>query len=404
MRAAEPQLLVGRVVPHPGEALEDGAIVVEGAQIAWIGPANAVPARYAGAQRRTAPLWTAGLVDAHTHAAWLGSRHVEYAMKLRGEGYEAIAAKGGGIASTMRAIEAEGAHLVEVLVARLRRMRAQGVTTVEVKTGYGLRPALERVQLAALAEAARAANVPRICPTFLALHAVPPESRGEGRAAWLESAVDLCRAVCREGFVRFVDAYVDRNAFSADEARRVGRIALEHGVGVRLHVGQFADVGGAELAAELGAASVDHMEHVSVEGLAALAKAGVRVGLLPVASFVLGQTPPDVAAMRAAGLRLIVASDANPGTAPTESLPLALAFAARLYGLSPTEAFAGATVEAADSLGMPGGRLAQGAPADVVGWDLPHEDALVFPWGVSKALHVLVGGDPGADNSGGNPE
>lgn len=392
MRSALPTLLVGRIVPRPGEAVDEGAVVVEDAKIAWIGPVAALPSRWAGLPRRAAPLWTAGLVDAHTHAAWLGSRHEEYAMKLRGEGYEAIAARGGGIASTMRAIEAHGEQLADTLVARLRRMRAQGVTTVEVKTGYGLRPALERIQLAALAVAAQATGVPRLCPTFLALHALPPESRGDGRAAWLDAAVDLCREVCREGFVRFVDAYVDRNAFSAAEARRVGTLAREAGVGIRLHVGQFADVGGAELAAELGAASVDHMEHVSAAGLEALARAGVRVGLLPVASFVLGQAPPDVAAMRAAGLRLVVASDANPGTAPTESLPLALAFSARLYGLSPTEALAGATVEAAASLGLPVGALTVGAPADVVGWDLPHEDALVFPWGVSKALHVLVDG------------
>lgn len=392
MREPQPELLVGRIVARPGEAFDEGALVVEDAKVAWIGPAAALPSRWAGLERRAAPLWTAGLVDAHTHAAWLGSRHVEYAMKLRGEGYEAIAARGGGIASTMRAIEAGGERLAEVLVARLRRMRAQGVTTVEVKTGYGLRPALERVQLEALAVAAKAEGVPRVCPTFLALHAVPPESRGDGRAAWLDAAVSLSHEVCREGFVRFVDAYVDRNAFSTEEARRVGTVARDAGVGIRLHVGQFADVGGAELAAELGAASVDHMEHVSPRGLEALARAGVRVGLLPVASFVLGQTPPDVAALRSVGLRLVVASDANPGTAPTESLPLALAFAARLYGLSPEEAFAGATVEAAASLGQPGGALTVGGPADIVGWDLPHEDALVFPWGVSKALHVLVDG------------
>ncbi len=387
-------LLVGRVVPRPGEALEDGAVVVDGASIVFVGPLASLPTAFTTLPRLEAPLWTAGLVDAHTHAAWVGSRHGEYAMKLRGEGYEAIAAKGGGIASSMRALEAAGETLTEVLVGRLRRMRAMGVTTVEVKTGYGLRPALERLQLAAIAAASRAAGVPRVVPTFLALHALPPESRGEGRAAFLDAAVALTQEVCAAGFVRFVDAYVDRNAFSVEEARRVGRVATEAGVGVRLHVGQFADVGGAELAAELGAASVDHLENVSVAGLEALARAGVRVGLLPVASFVLGQAPPDVAAMRARGLRLVVASDANPGTAPTESLPLALAFAARLYGLSPEEVLGGATLEAAASLGRPElGTLQAGQPADVVGWDLPHEEALLFPWGVPKARHVLVDGN-----------
>jgi len=393
-----PTLLVGRVVPRPGEAIEDGAIVIDGPSVVFVGPLASLPAAFSALPRLEAPLWTAGLVDAHTHAAWVGSRHGEYAMKLRGEGYEAIAAKGGGIASTMRALEAAGDTLTEVLVGRLRRMRAMGVTTVEVKTGYGLRPALERLQLAAIAAAARADGVPRVVPTFLALHALPPESRGEGRAAWIDAAVALTREVCAEGFVRFVDAYVDRNAFSVDEARRVGRIALEAGVGVRFHVGQFADVGGAELAAELGAASVDHLEHVSPQGLDALARAGVRAGLLPVASFVLGQAPPDAAALRAAGVRMIVASDANPGTAPTESLPLALSFAARLYGLSPEEVLGGATLEAAASLGREDlGAVQVGRPADLVGWDLPHEEALLFPWGVSKARHVLVAGNQESD-------
>jgi len=162
---------------------------------------------------------------------------------------------------------------------------------------------------------------------------------------------------------------------------------------VRLHVGQFADVGGAELAAELGAASVDHVEHISAAGIATLARAGVAAVLLPVASFTLAQPPPLVAALRDAGVSLVVASDANPGTAPTESLPLALALAVRAYGLSPDEALLAATRNAALSLGLPDrGVLREGARADVVIWDLPHEHAIVQPWGVTKTHVVLVGG------------
>jgi imidazolonepropionase len=173
----------------------------------------------------------------------------------------------------------------------------------------------------------------------------------------------------------------------------VGEAARAHDLGVRLHVGQFADVGGAELAASLGAASVDHLEHVSPAGIAALARAGVRAVLLPVASFTLSQVPPPVPALRAAGIPLVVASDANPGTAPTESLPLALALAVRAYGLGPDEAIASATREAAASLGLDDrGVLRAGARADLVVWDLPHEHAIVQPWGVPKTHAVVIAG------------
>jgi imidazolonepropionase len=162
---------------------------------------------------------------------------------------------------------------------------------------------------------------------------------------------------------------------------------------VRLHVGQFADVGGAELAASVKAASVDHLEHVSAAGIDALARAGVSAVLLPVASFSLAQEPPPVSALRSAGLSLVVASDANPGTAPTESLPLALALAVRLYGLTPDEALAAATRNAAASLGLRDrGFLRAGARADLVLWDLPHEQAIVQPWGVARTRAVVIGG------------
>ncbi len=387
---------LGRVVTMTARgAIDDGAVAIERGRITFVGRAAELPQRFASVARLSAGTITPGLVDAHTHAAWAGSRHGEYVAKLRGEGYEAIARRGGGIVASMRAIEsiAEEA-LVETIVARLRRMAALGVTTVEVKSGYGLSPDLERKQLRAIAEASRAAGVPRVVPTFLALHALPPEARGSeaARAAYVEAAGALVRDVAREGLARFVDAYVDRNAFRVDEARAVLAIAREHDLGVRMHAGQFADVGGAELCAELGARSADHLEHVGPRGLAAMAEHDVSAILLPTASFVLAQTPPDVAALRAAGVRMVIASDANPGTAPSESLPLAMAFAARTYGLDEAEILAGVTHEAARTLELSVGTIAEGAEADVVGWDLPHEEALLQPWGTSKALWSLRGG------------
>ncbi|RYE83205.1 MAG: imidazolonepropionase, partial [Myxococcales bacterium] len=347
-----------------------------------------------------APLWldtelvTPGLVDAHTHAVWAGSRHHEYAQKLAGEGYEAIAKAGGGIRSTMAAVRAASDdELTAIARARLGRMAAGGVTTVEVKSGYGLSPAHERRQLEAVARLATEAAMPRLVPTFLALHAIAPEHDGR-RGDHIAAMHEALAGVARDGLARFVDAYVDRAAFSVAEAEPLLAAARALGLGVRLHAGQFADVGGAELAARLGAASADHLEQVSPAGIEAMARAGVAAVLLPVACFTLGQAPPPVAALRAAGVSLVVASDANPGTAPTESLPLALAFAARLYGLTPSECLLGATRHAARSLGLAGvaGVLAPGASADLVAWGLPHEEALVQPWGRPPVTAVVARG------------
>jgi imidazolonepropionase len=191
-----------------------------------------------------------------------------------------------------------------------------------------------------------------------------------------------------------VDAYVDRAAFSVADARPVLEKARDLGLGVRVHAGQFADVGAAELAAAVGARSADHLEQVGARGIEALAGAGVRAVLLPVASLTLKQEPPPIAALRAAGVGLVVASDANPGTAPTESLPLALGLAVRTYGLGVAEALLGATREAAASLDLAlrTGSLRAGLEADLVLWDLPHENAIVQPWAVSRARTTVRSG------------
>jgi imidazolonepropionase len=301
-------------------------------------------------------------------------------------------AGGGGIAASQRAVAAATEdNVADALARRLRRMARLGVTCVEVKSGYGLEPAEERKQLRAIARAGADAALPAVVPTFLALHALTAAAKASdaARADYVGGAEALVSAVAGERLARFVDAYVDANAFTTDEARVIGRVARDGGLGVRLHVGQFADIGGAELCAELGARSADHLEHVGARGIGSLASAGVAAGLLPTACFTLAQSPPPVADLRAAGVALVVASDANPGTAPTESLPLAMAIGVRLYGLTPAEAILGATRVAADALDEPGrGRLVAGGAADVVAWDLPHELALVQPWGTSRATRV----------------
>ena len=387
-------IAAARVVAEGG-VIADGAVRVEGASITEVGPRALVRARPGDrVVDHVGGTLTAGLVDAHTHAAWMGSRHDEYALRLAGGDYEALAKAGGGIASTMRAVRASSVEeIVAALRARLTRMAAQGVTTVEVKSGYGLDEAGERKQLDAIAEVARDPSLPTVVPTYLALHALPPERRDD-RAGYVD---DVERrwlpAIAAAGLSRFVDAYVDRAAFTVDEARSVLSAAKRLGLGVRLHVGQFADIGGAELAAELGAHSADHLENVAAAGIDALVAAGTAAVLLPVASYTLSQAPPPVAALRAAGARLVVASDANPGTAPTESLPLAMALAARSYGLSPDECLAGATTHAARSLGLlDRGVVAVGKRADLVLWGLPSEVALVQPWGAPPVVAVILGG------------
>lgn len=376
--------------------IEDGVLVVDGARIAWVGPRSALPVNVHVINHGDVAL-TPGLVDAHTHACWAGSRHAEYAVRMAGGDYEAIAKAGGGIVSSHRLVmDATTENLARELAARLTRMATLGVTTVEVKSGYGLEPEGERRQLRAMQEVARDPSLPHVVPTFLALHAIPPSARADREGYVRRVADEMVPEVASAGWATFVDAYVDRAAFQVDEARRVFEAALRAGLGVRIHIGQFSDIGGAELAADLGAASVDHLEHVSPAGIARLAASGTRAVLLPTASFTLAQPPPPVRALMEAGVEIVVASDANPGTAPTESLPLALAFAVRSYGIEPSHAILGATRAAAASLRCFGpkvplarGALVAGGAADFVVWDLPHEHAIVQPWGLSRTRLVV---------------
>jgi imidazolonepropionase len=372
--------------------LEDGAIVVGDEAITWVGPKGELPAGTTIVDHGERVL-TPGLVDAHTHACWAGSRHGEYAVRMAGGDYEAIAKAGGGILSTQRAVaEATTATLTSLLAGRLRRMASLGVTTVEVKSGYGLEAEQELRQLEVIATLGADPGLPRIVPTYLALHALPLSARAARAAFVSQVARETVPEVARRGLARFVDAYIDREAFQLEEARLVFNAASAAGLGIRAHVGQFADIGGAELSAEHHAASVDHLEHIGDAGLLAIARSGTHPVLLPVASFTLSQPPPPIAKMRERGLEMVVASDANPGTAPTESLPLALAFAVRSYGLTPVEALLGATRHAGASLRVPCGALAPGRKADFVVWDFPHETCLVQPWGVPRAVLVVRDG------------
>ena len=312
-------------------------------------------------------------------------------MRMAGADYVAIARAGGGILSSHRAIESIAEdELAAQLEARLRRMAALGVTTVEVKSGYGLEPEVELKQLRAIARASARGDLPRVVPTFLALHALPPNETDRDRYA--AAACALVREVAARKLARFVDAYVDENAFTVDEARASAKpLATLASASASTSGSSRTSAARSSRGARREARRPPRARQR--RGRARPRSGERRRGAPSDGGFTLGQAPPTVAMLRAAGVSLVVASDANPGTAPTESLPLAMALAVRSFGLTPDETLVAATLNAARSLDVDAGVLRVGAPADLVLWDLPHELALVQPWGTPRAKLVLRDGN-----------
>ncbi|MDP3277646.1 MAG: imidazolonepropionase [Deltaproteobacteria bacterium] len=382
--------------PHdtaPLAMILDGAVLIEHGVIADVGTTASLCARTRidadtlvvdVGDRVIAP----GLIDSHTHSLFVGHRADEFVARIEGASYAEIAAKGGGIARSVRELrQAKDSELDGSLHARLRRMVRYGVTTVECKSGYGLDTESELRSLAAM-ERAEASSGLTVLRTFLPLHAVDPSLRTlpEGRARFLKRTLEeTVVTVLREARPHFVDAYIDGPGFSVEETRPLLEAARNAGTAVRLHVGQFADVGGAELAAEFAAASADHLEFISDSGMAAMAHAGVVATLLPGAAFSLGQTMPDGRRMRDAGLSVAVATDCNPGTSYLENLPLAAAFAVRSCGLSTVEAWCAITRVAAHSLRLNTGKIAVGSPASLCVLDIPTWTALPYAIGSVQA-------------------
>lgn len=389
--------------PHehtPLRVVEDGAVAIAGDRIVRVGTTASVERGLALAPGATVldvgdAVLAPGLLDVHTHALFAGDRADEFALRLEGAGYEQIAKQGGGIARSVRALRAASDEtLTGELSARLGRMRACGVTSVEVKTGYGLDTASELRALALIRAVARESPT-RVFATALPLHAVDPALRAmpDGRARFLSRTYDETVPVLLEARPDFLDAYVDSAGFSCDEVRPALARARAAGVPLRLHVGQLADVGGAALAAEWGACSADHLEHVSDEGARAMAQAGVVGVLLPGAAFSLAQPMPDARRLRALGMALAVATDCNPGTSYTEHLPLMVSFAVRQMGLSIVEGWWAVTRWAARSLRRDDlGVLRAGATADLCALALPSWQALPYRLGATTARFTVHGG------------
>lgn len=380
----------------PYGMIEDGALVAEDGRIAWVGPRADLPAALrTGAIEHDAQgaLLTPGLIDCHTHLVYAGDRAGEFEARLNGATYEEIARAGGGIVSTVNATRAADE---ETLLAQSRRrllpLLAEGVTTIEIKSGYGLEEAAEAK---CLRVARRLGEQERVAvrTTFLGAHALPPEFRGR--------ADDYVTEVCRmlpvlqaQGLVDAVDAFCENIGFTPAQTRRVFEAAQSLGLPVKLHAEQLSDSAGAELAASFGALSCDHLEWLSPAGVRAMAQAGSVAVLLPGAFYFLRDTRvPPIALLREHGVPMAVSTDCNPGTSPCTSLLLMLNMACTLFRLTPEEAFAGVTRHAARALGLSDrGVLAAGRRADFVLWDARSPGELAYAMGLNPRIATWVEG------------
>jgi imidazolonepropionase len=378
--------------------ISQAAVVWDQGTILWVGRERDLPAEYGGAERLDADrrLVIPGLIDCHTHLAFAGWRAEEFVQRVQGRSYLEIAQAGGGIASTVRATRAASEEeLTRRAAAVLHQMLTLGITTVECKSGYGLTEADELKLLRVYRRLAGQQPV-RIIPTFLGAHMVPPEFR-ENRRGYLDLLTErLLPAVARERLAVCCDVFVEQSAFSVDEARRILTAGQGLGLAPKLHADQLTPGGGAELAAELHALSADHLECVSDSGIRALAAAGVVAVSLPCATLYLNQEPMPARRLIEAGVPLAVATDFNPGTAPTYHLPLALTLACTLQRMTPAEALKGATLFAARALGLEQkiGSVEPGKAADLAIIDAPTVDQWIYHYRPNACWMTVVGGVP----------
>lgn len=388
-------------------AIADGAVAARAGRIVWVGEREQLPdvqTEQAGEQIDLGGAWiTPGLIDPHTHLAFAGERSGEFEQRLRGTSYPDILRAGGGILSTVRAVRATEAHaLAEQTVARAARLAALGVTTVEIKSGYGMTLADERKQLLAARSVSERLGM-RVSKTFLAAHALPPEFAGRRAEFLAYVSAEVMPALAADGLIDAVDAFCESIAFSADEVGRLFETARALGLPVKLHADQLSDCAGAELASRYGALSADHLEYTNQRGIESLARAGTVAVLLPAAFYFLREHQlPPVDALRSAGVRIAIASDCNPGTAPLISPTATMNLACVQFRLAPHEALAGYTREAARALGIlhETGTIEVGKSADFAIWRCSTPAELSY-WidGMTPAGRVFRG-QPDPDGAG----
>ncbi|MDX1631393.1 MAG: imidazolonepropionase [Thermoanaerobaculia bacterium] len=386
--------------PEEYGTIEDGALAVEDGEVAWVGPQGNLPGKPEDLAATVHPVSGAwilpGLVDCHTHLVWAGSRADEFEQRLQGVSYEEIARRGGGILSTVRATrEAPEEGLLEAAGRRLQRLLEEGVTTVEIKSGYGLEPETEVKMLRAV-RALGDRHPVQVVSTFLGAHAVPPEYR-EDPDGYVELVCrEMIPTVAEAGLADAVDGFCETIAFSVEQMDRVFDAAAEHGLPVKLHAEQLTNLGGAELVARHEGLSADHLEHLDEDGVAAMAEAGTVAVLLPGAFYTLRETQvPPVELLRRHEVPMALATDWNPGSSPLGSLLWMLNLACTLFRLTPGEALAGVTREAARALGLSDrGTLEIGKRADFSVWEVERPAALAYEPATHRPVEIVRGGAP----------
>lgn len=376
--------------------IEHGALAIEGANVLWVGQAcdipndlKSLPTHDCGGR-----LLTPGLIDCHSHIVFGGDRAAEFEMRLNGASYEQVARAGGGILSTVSATRrASEDDLLETALGRADLMIAAGATTIEVKSGYGLtiEDELKMLRVARRISQHRPLDV---VTTHLAAHAIPPEFQGRGDAYIDEIALPSLWAAHDEGLIDAVDAFCEGIAFTPFQVERLFRAAQTLNLPIKLHAEQLSDLKGAALAAGMGALSCDHVEYIGPDGVEAMARAGSVAVILPGAFYTLRETQaPPIAAFRAAGVPMAVATDFNPGSSPVASLPLSMNMACTLFRLTPLEALQGTTLHAARALGLSDrGTIAPGQRADLCLWDAKHPAELSYRIGATPLHSRIFGG------------
>lgn len=371
--------------------VDDGAIAVRAGRIAWVGPDADLPENDAPSIDLDGRWMTPGLVDCHTHLVWAGNRAREFELRLEGASYEEIARAGGGIVSSVHQVrEASEDDLLRQTLPRLDDLLREGVTTVEVKSGYGLDLENERKSLRVARQLGEARAV-TVRTTFLGAHATPPEAHGD-TGAQIAAVLGMLPVIAEEGLADAVDGFCEGVAFSSEEIARVFDAAQALGLPVKLHADQLSDLGGGALAARYGALSADHLEYASEESVRAMAEAGTVAVMLPGAYYFLREVQaPPIELFRRYGVPMAVATDANPGTSPLTSVLLAMNMAATLFGMTVEECLAGSTRVAARALGMENeiGTIEMGKWADLAIWDIDEPAELVYRIGANP-LHARV--------------
>lgn len=383
---------------QPYGRIDDAALAWKDGVITFAGPAAELPAAPETLAARVESLhgaWiTPGLIDCHTHLVFAGDRAREFEQRLNGASYEEIARAGGGINSTVRQTrQASADELFAGSLPRARALVADGVTTLEIKSGYGLDLANERKMLQVARRIGEELGI-GVCTTFLGAHALPPEYAGNQSGYVDEVCIHMMPALAAEGLVDAVDAFCEKIGFTPSETRRVLETASGLGLPVKLHADQLSDLHGAALVAEFSGLSADHIEYTGTAGVKAMAQAGTVAVLLPGAFLVLRETRlPPVDALRQHGVAIAVSTDMNPGTAPLLSLRLAMSLACTLFRLTPEEALRGTTVHAARALGLGDrGRLVPGLRADLAVWDIAEPAELCYWLGGGGATRVYAAG------------